>query len=152
MTDHIAFIRNITSKQVVTLKNELKHKRRKTISPRSNSPSIVSSDKQPFLKELREDSLLLNGKVVKIRRCYVEAVDSGSYFKVGWVVTCDVDNCMVCCARLGNFVSKHHCRACGNVVCQSCSSAEAIVLEVVTAGPVRVCVQCYWGQVVNTIL
>jgi len=38
---------------------------------------------------------------------------------------------------------RHHCRKCGSIVCQACSSKEVIIPESPYKEPVRVCDGCY---------
>jgi len=66
-----------------------------------------------------------------VRRIYVFTNNSelGRYYKLGWILDDDIDNCMICNYLFQknnfNFIfksDKHHCRACGNIICSSCSS------------------------------
>lgn len=65
---------------------------------------------------------------------------------VGWAIDLDVLGCMVCGEPFGLMRWPHHCRCCGNVVCNPCSPEEVEVIEIEKLGPVRVCVLCFWGQ------
>jgi hypothetical protein len=72
---------------------------------------------------------------------------------VGWVVLSDVTACMVCSERFSTiFPRKHHCRACGNVVCLKCSPRDVPIAELGSAEPVKVCIQCDAGQVNDSYL
>lgn len=62
-----------------------------------------------------------------------------------------LDYCMVCSTSFGIFTYKHICRACGNIVCSSCSPSSAMIQELSgpsagNCGPQRVCSLCFWGQ------
>jgi hypothetical protein len=69
-----------------------------------------------------------------------------------WRPDREADNCHVCKTRFksGFFSSnKHHCRSCGEVVCEKCSKGRYLLEEAVTkngmqrnAGKVRVCDNC----------
>ena len=87
------------------------------------------------------------GKEQKLRRIFIKTVDSGEYGNVGWMLNEDVNRCTICAKAFGIFRYKHHCRACGNIVCNICSKNNVIVDLLVSLGPVRVCDQCCWGQV-----
>jgi len=79
-------------------------------------------------------------------RVFVRAMDSHDYEKVGWILSSDVDVCMICSKSFGVFKDKYHCRACGNLVCDDCSQGRAAIFEIECAGEFRVCSQCYFGQ------
>lgn len=59
-----------------------------------------------------------------------------------------MNNCMECEAEFSFFKRKHHCRACGAVVCSGCSPYQAIIPTLDEAGGSRVCVNCF-GLKVN---
>eukprot|EP00118_Oscarella_pearsei_P023925 m.293467 g.293467 ORF g.293467 m.293467 type:complete len:1642 (+) comp40739_c0_seq1:3926-8851(+) len=61
--------------------------------------------------------------------------------KEGWTRDESVPSCMVCDSRFSMFNRRHHCRRCGRVVCDACSS-HRLSLETYNA-PVRVCKDCY---------
>lgn len=65
---------------------------------------------------------------------------------VGWILDNCVDQCMVCNANFNILCRRHHCRACGNVVCSSCSPIVVEIVELKEWGPQRTCKLCYWGQ------
>ncbi|XP_072341205.1 zinc finger FYVE domain-containing protein 26 isoform X2 [Scyliorhinus torazame] len=63
--------------------------------------------------------------------------------KKDWVPDDKASFCMVCWKeRFTMFNRRHHCRRCGRVVCQSCSTNN-MVLENCRESPARVCDQCY---------
>ncbi|XP_069773187.1 LOW QUALITY PROTEIN: zinc finger FYVE domain-containing protein 26 [Narcine bancroftii] len=60
-----------------------------------------------------------------------------------WVPDSKAMFCMVCYKeRFTMFSRRHHCRRCGRVVCQSCSSKKMVV-KGCRENPARVCDQCY---------
>lgn len=140
--EHIEFIRLKSGKQLLALRNEVKSCRRN----RKTTINAVEGN-SPFIREIREEVVLINGSSRKIRRLFVTSSDSGDYGKLGWVLSHDVGCCMICLVALNTFTAKHHCRACGNITCSKCSDVKAIVLDIHSVGPVRVCKQCFWGQV-----
>lgn len=87
-----------------------------------------------------------------IRRLYVQHESNITYSDVGWVLNEDMDCCMICADVYGMFSGRHHCRACGNLICGSCSRNSVLVHELQDLGDVRVCNQCYWGQASVKIL
>uniref|UniRef100_UPI00398EBA34 zinc finger FYVE domain-containing protein 26 isoform X2 n=1 Tax=Pristiophorus japonicus TaxID=55135 RepID=UPI00398EBA34 len=63
--------------------------------------------------------------------------------KKDWVPDDKAMFCMVCWKeRFTMFNRRHHCRRCGRVVCQSCSTNKMVV-EDCRECPARVCDQCY---------
>lgn len=46
-----------------------------------------------------------------------------------WEVDSDVDACRRCARRFTLFFRKHHCRRCGQIVCDACSSHRALLRE-----------------------
>jgi len=82
------------------------------------------------------------GKHLKlVRRLYA----SSETYHVGWVLDDDVDICMICMSEFGIFNWKHHCRACGYLVCGSCCPYRVPIEEFVELGEdqSRVCVNCF---------
>uniref|UniRef100_A0A1I7YSP1 Pleckstrin homology domain-containing family F member 2 n=1 Tax=Steinernema glaseri TaxID=37863 RepID=A0A1I7YSP1_9BILA len=67
-----------------------------------------------------------------------------------WVPDSEAENCMCCYStRFSVLQRRHHCRACGNVVCGSCSTHNLIV-NGVSKRPVRVCDTCYKNSLVES--
>ena len=65
--------------------------------------------------------------------------------KNGWVISSSL--CMICRIEFGFFYRPHHCRCCGIIVCDPCSKSKVIIEELKDKGELRICNQCYWGQV-----
>ncbi len=55
---------------------------------------------------------------------------------------------MECNSEFGFFNRKHHCRACGNVICSTCSPYKANIPTLDESNGSRVCVNCF-GLKVN---
>lgn len=60
-----------------------------------------------------------------------------------WVKDSHVASCMECKVRFTFSERRHHCRKCGRVVCNTCSSFESAIPNLSIHRPVRVCKQCY---------
>jgi hypothetical protein len=93
---------------------------------------------------IQTENAFINGQWLTVRRVFVSARGAKSYERVGWVVNKDMPQCMVCSATF--FRDKYHCAGCGNIVCDVCSPEEGVVFELSSAGPLRVCIQCCYGQ------
>jgi hypothetical protein len=114
------------------------HDRRISISGYEND--FASSSRS------RQEVAVVNGKETVLRRTFGK-YDNG-FQGVGWVEDSDVSQCMICHAEFDRiFLSKHHCRACGNIICHKCSPRKALVCGIEEYGVQRVCTQCHWGQV-----
>ncbi|XP_065369430.1 zinc finger FYVE domain-containing protein 9 [Calliphora vicina] len=59
-----------------------------------------------------------------------------------WVPDNMATGCMQCSAKFTMIKRRHHCRACGKVLCSVCCS-QKFKLEFLTEPESRVCVQCY---------
>lgn len=81
----------------------------------------------PKVLALQPESVIVGGHQLEVRRVFVKTRDSAEYFNVGWILSNDLDNCMICNSEFGVFSPKYHCRACGNLVCAKCSPDEGIV-------------------------
>ncbi len=141
MSIHLSYIASVVTRSFDALESELK-----TASHQFHSNAaykLLSNHVTGIVNE----TLVINGKEFEIRRIFVHTPDSGSYEGVGWVLASDVKHCMICSSTFGYFTYQHYCVACGNIVCQKCSSNEALIFEVEHLGPMRCCDQCYWGQV-----
>ena len=92
-----------------------------------------------------EENVYILGEQRTIKRLYVRRPDV-KYVGVGWVINEDINFCMICAKQFGFFLYRHHCRSCGNLVCDGCSPYLFVLEELELDGEQRVCIQCYWGQ------
>lgn len=93
------------------------------------------------------DERALRGTGARVHRVFAMGPIAGDYTNVGWVVNSDAPSCMICGTEFGVLVGIHHCRGCGNAICDACSQDRAVVEELRALGPQRLCRMCYWGQV-----
>jgi hypothetical protein len=94
-----------------------------------------------------DEDVFVNGVTRSVRRLFITGDSSSSGgAAVGWVINESFADCMVCGGAFGMWKWPHHCRACGNVVCEQCSPEAAVIQELPHLGDVRVCTQCCWGQ------
>lgn len=129
---------------------------------------VTKKTKEPIFSTIlgyTEHKIILCGNQITIHRVFVRTLDSEEYYKLGWVLKTDVNNCMICTKALTKESSvldfldwsakdaeKKHCFACGNIVCSTCSrSGTTVVREILKLGAVTVCTQCSWGQVGFTL-
>ncbi|KAI1733082.1 FYVE zinc finger domain-containing protein [Ditylenchus destructor] len=82
-----------------------------------------------------------------ITRCVQDLLNSGRVaandHAAVWVPDGEAPKCMCCQTTHFSVIQRrHHCRACGAVVCRGCSS-KSFMLEGISRKPVRVCDTCY---------
>lgn len=94
------------------------------------------------MHDVRELTLSIMGKEMTLRRVYIDAVDSGGLRDVGWIVNQGVYFCLVCSVPFDAVTWKHHCRACGLVTCNSCTSRLVRIEGFEHYGKQRVCKHC----------
>ncbi|EXC04220.1 Arrestin domain-containing protein A [Morus notabilis] len=59
-----------------------------------------------------------------------------------WVPDEAVSKCTACGTDFGAFLRKHHCRNCGDIFCDKCTSGRIALTADENAQPVRVCDRC----------
>lgn len=144
--NHIQYLREICGKPLQVIRD--KYKKDQLIVD-----SIKSRKQYVYIKEISDEVIKLCGKNRIARRIYVEANDTKRYVGVGWIVSDDIDICMMCLEPFGSIFSsynssKHHCRACGIILCYKCSQNQCVVDELMKLGPVTVCHFCDYGQAI----
>lgn len=140
---HLKFLKEAAERSFNDLEAEIEARHaaelQKTENVNDNEVHFVISD-------IKEETFVVDQKLnseITIHRVFASSPDGGAYCSIGWVVAKDVDNCMSCLTALQPNTIKHHCFACGNVVCSSCYSSEAFVVEIMQLGKVNVCSDCY---------
>jgi alpha-tubulin suppressor-like RCC1 family protein len=78
-----------------------------------------------------------------VRSISCGAMHSGCVCSHQWVPDKDVTNCMACKTSFTVTRRRHHCRNCGGIFCNSCSSARIQLLRYGNLKQVRVCSDCY---------
>jgi hypothetical protein len=105
----------------------------------------LSEKKQGFqLVDVREDTLAVDTRRITYKRCYIETNDSGPLKNVGWVINENVSVCLICNKDFGVLKRwRHHCRACGDLVCTACSNYAKKIKGYDKLGKFKVCVNCH---------
>ncbi|CAB1433454.1 unnamed protein product [Pleuronectes platessa] len=67
----------------------------------------------------------------------------GSYFAVSWIPDKAAYKCMRCFTKFTPMNRRHHCRQCGFVVCNSCSSRRVVISHIHPKKKLRVCRLCH---------
>ena len=108
----------------------------------------LSDEKLNPLLELPDFSIKQGTVVVNsvqfypYRRVYMISEESGDYTEVGWVMDSSISHCMSCATEFTFWNRRHHCRACGNIVCGYCSPFAATIKELPSTAKHRVCKEC----------
>lgn len=93
---------------------------------------------------IKNERIQINQEEITIRRVYILY----GLYRVGWVLDSDINYCMECQNEFTFFNRKHHCRACGNVICSTCSPYKANLPTLDEINGSRVCINCF-GLKVN---
>lgn len=93
---------------------------------------------------MKEEQIEVNGKEIIVHRVYMLY---GAY-RVGWILDEDIHSCMECQVEFNFLTRRHHCRACGNIICSNCSPYKATIPTLDELNGSRVCVNCF-GLKVN---
>lgn len=93
---------------------------------------------------LKEEKIEIHGREMTVRRVYMLF---GAY-RIGWVIDDDILHCMECQAEFNFLNRRHHCRACGNIICSNCSPYKATIPTLDEPNGSRVCNNCF-GLKVN---
>ncbi|KAH0785147.1 pleckstrin domain-containing family F member 2 [Histomonas meleagridis] len=60
-----------------------------------------------------------------------------------WIPDNEAPNCMICHTQFTMFLRRHHCRACGYVVCKNCLTHKVIMPGISETKQVPVCEACF---------
>jgi hypothetical protein len=139
---HVEFLKHCAKKTLLVLIQEYKEfQQASTVNQQHQHRSIDYA----HILDIRIEEGIVSGDHIQFHRVFAACADSGDASEVGWVITDEVHRCMVCAHVDSLIPSKHHCRACGLLICQHCS----LFAEVdIYPGPAlsRVCRLCCFDQ------
>lgn len=115
MSIHLAFMESKVTGTGYDLLKEMRRDNRKL------EGTILS-----HVVAVQKESIIVGGVEEEVNRLFVKAKDSGDYENVGWILSHHVNNCMICNTRFSTLHPRHHCRACGNVVCSKCAPEKGL--------------------------
>lgn len=99
--------------------------------------SVMQNDEWGVV--IQTEQILIDRKINSVRKVYL----TNSKYRVGWIIDCDLNTCMVCLNSFNLFRRKHHCRSCGYLVCHKCSPHQINVPNIEEDGGSRVCKNCF---------
>jgi hypothetical protein len=81
---------------------------------------------------------------------------------IKWQPDWSSSNCTICQAAFTVLIRRHHCRACGKLICDACSEKkvlpqQSVLQSLILSGspasrkPRRVCTPCYTGVNSNPV-
>ncbi|XP_062263803.1 pleckstrin homology domain-containing family F member 2-like [Platichthys flesus] len=101
-------------------------------------------------------SFFLSASSFKEKRAWIDHIEEcrakmlqggscqpGSTFAVSWIPDNAAYKCMRCFTKFTPTNRRHHCRQCGFVVCNSCSSRRVVISHIHPKKKLRVCRLCY---------
>jgi hypothetical protein len=147
MALHLKFMLSVIVKPVHVIKARVRDDRAKHSKLLDADGNFKQKNDEGIITHVIDEFDILQGNARTFHRVFVKTRDSGHYDAVGWIAWELVDHCMICYRQLKEGSMKTNCRACGNIICSSCCSDHAEVLELASVGPVIVCRQCDYGQV-----
>jgi hypothetical protein len=131
MTAHQHYIKNAVAKALSTLRADLEA----SIAGRGDSLG-------PTTLDIREMKMVFDDNPTMVRRVYLETTDSSSLAFVGWVTNESMSHCMECIKSFSLFTRRHHCRACGSMLCSECCRSATCLKDFPELGVQRVCSRC----------
>jgi hypothetical protein len=103
--------------------------------------SLITSESKTII-DVREHTQVLDHTPTRLFKIYVNTKESKELSTVGWVSNENVLFCLDCFREFSFLTRKHHCRACGNVLCSHCCNSFSVISGFEDLGKVRVCNQC----------
>lgn len=150
---HLAFIRSLSRKPISEVRKAYDlAKQGRALLQRRASFTLARGDiiEAFIISRMTVEVVPINKaqtKRAKLYRVFVTSTGGGHYCNVGWVLVDSVTHCLRCRARFGLLSTKHSCVACGDVVCHQCSPHKAVITELRSEVPHRVCNTCFGIEV-----
>lgn len=96
-------------------------------------------DKGQFMKRKYDDAISAMHELGRENQTL--QIDISKQYNRRWQDDAEAVNCTACGKAFSVTVRKHHCRNCGSIFCNDCSSKQTMVASAKKA--VRVCENCY---------
>lgn len=132
MSAHLHYMKNAVLKSAATLKHDLD----------ASNAAGEDDGLDPTTVDLRELLMNFDHTPTMVRRVYLQTADSSSLTSVGWVINENMNFCLSCMKSFTFFNRRHHCRACGLLVCAECSPTQPLLKDFHDLGGQRVCGKC----------
>lgn len=99
---------------------------------------------------IREVTINIDHCPTVVRRVYIKTKGSGALADIGWVLNEGITCCLCCHKNFTKLARRHHCRACGSLICAECSRM-AKLAGFPTLGLQRVCMSCVTPHAVEPL-
>lgn len=145
---HVSFIRSLARRTIYEVKRAYQQAQQGRAMIQRKSSFIISRNHSAIVEayiisKLTTEETVLDRKSLTAYRVYVTSTGGGDYCKVGWVLMDNIPACMICQTAFGLLTAgKHHCLACGDVICAKCSPNKAIIEELRSEEMHRICSTC----------
>lgn len=111
--------------------------KKKSLKIESDLLEVSQKNDTPKVAHLAEADYKLNGGRAR--------ASSGEFVNPRWTPDGETSHCKICNSEFDLINRKHHCRHCGFIFCQNCSSRKAMLpMEFGYRDPERVCDNCWY--------
>ena len=129
MSIHLNHMKEVVCKTFPVLRDEL-------------VSSLAGQESEYRTLDIRETTIYYDDQSSQVvRKVFIEASDSSSLTSVGWVINDNITFCLVCKSVFKLLTRRHHCRACGLLVCGMCCRP-AVLRDFPELGNQRICNKC----------
>ncbi len=115
---HLKYMDSIIHQPIYVIRREFQKGQR--LREEIEEFNDIDDSMPPFIYELEEENMIVQGESISAYRVYVITQDSKDYYQTGYIASYEIDSCTICKKKFGFMTHKHHCRGCGIVVCQAC--------------------------------
>jgi len=146
---HPVFLNKLTSQHILTLQdmqikpfksNNKDYTEGIFIFHSNKSFIVITNSKREHNEWLHKLTQCLNELQTEYTKNHAEIKNLAPI----WTQDKKAKKCMSCGSiKFNIFIRRHHCRLCGNVVCNNCSKNKFLLANISRDEPVRVCIKCY---------
>lgn len=116
MSNHLKWIKHIAKKSIQEIQAIKEAQEQETDTGKESLADFTLRDIREFTLNISRDH------ICTIYRCFISTEDSGELTNVGWIIDESCQFCPLCNNPFSQvFRSKHHCRRCGDIICNVCT-------------------------------
>ncbi|CAF4028565.1 unnamed protein product [Adineta steineri] len=136
--EHIKAEKADTDARLAVSQEERRVLLERSLANESKNEKLIAENAQLIKKNSNSDAALQE----MAREFQSQQIQLNKVSQRRWIDDDDINSCMKCHQTFSVTQRKHHCRNCGNIFCDPCSSKTAVVAAT-SKKPKRVCDQCY---------